>query len=70
MRKALASIPEDVRHAALRGNETAVVNALAARWLMARGCSILQTRLRGIVSPQSLLKRSDWWSWPRVLTSH
>jgi hypothetical protein len=33
MRKALASIPEDVRHAALRGNEIAVVKALAARWV-------------------------------------
>jgi hypothetical protein len=32
MRAALASIPEDVRHSALRGNQTAVVKALAARW--------------------------------------
>ena len=33
MRKALASIPEDVTHAALKGDEIAVVKALAARWV-------------------------------------
>jgi hypothetical protein len=33
MRAALASIPEDVRHSALRGDETAVAKALAARWV-------------------------------------
>lgn len=33
MRAALASIPEDVRHSALTGNEIAVVKALAARWV-------------------------------------
>ncbi|GLH82136.1 hypothetical protein SSBR45G_70450 [Bradyrhizobium sp. SSBR45G] len=33
MRKALASIPEDVRLAALRGNRIGVVKALAARWV-------------------------------------
>jgi hypothetical protein len=33
MRKALAAIPEDVRHAALNGNEIEVVKALAARWV-------------------------------------
>ena len=33
MRKALASIPADVRHSGLRGNHIAVVKALAARWV-------------------------------------
>jgi hypothetical protein len=33
MRRALASIPEDVRHSALKGEHTAVVEALAARWI-------------------------------------
>jgi len=33
MRAALASIPDDVRHAALRDNQIAVVKALAARWV-------------------------------------
>jgi hypothetical protein len=33
MRAALASIPKDVRHSALRGDEPAVVKALAARWV-------------------------------------
>jgi hypothetical protein len=33
MRKALASIPEDVRRAAVRGNRMDVVKALAARWV-------------------------------------
>ncbi|CCV04716.1 hypothetical protein MESS2_1370013 [Mesorhizobium metallidurans STM 2683] len=33
MRKALASLPEDIRLAALRGDENAVVRALAARWI-------------------------------------
>jgi hypothetical protein len=33
MRAALASIPEDVRHSALRGNRAAVGKALAARWV-------------------------------------
>jgi hypothetical protein len=33
MRAALASIPEDVRHSALRGDQTAVGKALAARWV-------------------------------------
>jgi hypothetical protein len=33
MRAALASIPEDVRHSALRGNTTDVGKALAARWV-------------------------------------
>jgi hypothetical protein len=33
MRKALASIPEEVRHAALNGTAIEVVKALAARWV-------------------------------------
>jgi hypothetical protein len=33
MRRAFASIPEDVRHSALMGKHTAVVEALAARWI-------------------------------------
>jgi hypothetical protein len=33
MRKALATIPAEVRHAALNGNEIEVVKALAARWV-------------------------------------
>ena len=33
MRRALASIPKDVRHSALMGKHTAVVEALAARWI-------------------------------------
>ncbi len=33
LRNALTSIPENVRHAALRDNEIAVVKALAARWV-------------------------------------
>ena len=33
MRAALASIPDDVRHSALRGDHTAVVKALTARWI-------------------------------------
>jgi hypothetical protein len=33
MRKALACIPEDVRHSALNGDTIAVVRALAARWV-------------------------------------
>ena len=33
MRRAFASIPEDVRHAALRDDGRAVVKALAARWV-------------------------------------
>jgi hypothetical protein len=33
MRAALASIPEDVRQSALRGDQTAVGKALAARWV-------------------------------------
>jgi hypothetical protein len=33
MHKALACIPGDVRHAALRGDEIAVVKALAGRWV-------------------------------------
>ena len=37
MRAALASIPEDVRHAALRGDEIAVTKALAARWVDGAG---------------------------------
>jgi hypothetical protein len=39
MREALASIPEDVRHSALRGNHIAVVKALAARWVDGRWLS-------------------------------
>jgi hypothetical protein len=33
MRKALASIPEDVRHSSLRNDQIAVVRALATRWI-------------------------------------
>jgi hypothetical protein len=33
MHEALASIPADVRHSALRGDATAVTKALAARWV-------------------------------------
>ena len=33
MRKALASIPDDVRHVALSGDLIAVVKALSARWV-------------------------------------
>ena len=33
MRQALATIPEDVRHAALGDNQIAVGRALAARWI-------------------------------------
>lgn len=33
MRRALASIPEDVRHSALRGDTIAVAKALALRWV-------------------------------------
>ena len=33
MRKALATIPEEVRHAALNGHVKEVVKALAARWV-------------------------------------
>jgi hypothetical protein len=33
MRKALASLPEDVRHSALSGDTIAVAKALALRWV-------------------------------------
>jgi hypothetical protein len=58
MRAALASIPEDVRHAALNAaltdNHTAVVKALAARWV------------DGAWLPDSApasLDEAPWWRW-------
>ncbi|KRR00778.1 hypothetical protein [Bradyrhizobium valentinum] len=50
MRNALASIPEDVKHAALTDNRTAVVKALAARWV------------DGAWLPDSV-DGDPWWRW-------
>ena len=51
MRAALASIPDDVRHAALRGDRTAVVKALAARWV------------DGAWLPDPVDEGEPWWRW-------
>jgi hypothetical protein len=54
MRKALASIPDDVRHAALRDDQIAVVKALAARWV------------DGAWLPDSVpdsVDEAPWWRW-------
>lgn len=53
MRKALASIPDDVRHAALQDNRTAVVKALAARWV------------DGVWLPDTVdtVDEAPWWRW-------
>jgi hypothetical protein len=54
MRAALATIPEDVRHAALTDNYTAVVKALAARWV------------DGVWLPDSApdsVDEAPWWRW-------
>jgi hypothetical protein len=54
MRKALASIPEDVRRAALMDNRIAVVKALAARWI------------DGVWLPDSVpdsVDEAPWWRW-------
>jgi hypothetical protein len=54
MRQALASIPEDVRHAALTDNHIAVVKALAARWV------------DGVWLPDTVPNAVDeapWWRW-------
>jgi hypothetical protein len=54
MRAAFASIPDDVRHAALVDNHTAVLRALAARWV------------DGAWLPDSAPDRVDealWWRW-------
>jgi hypothetical protein len=54
MRAALATIPEDVRHAALTDNQIAVVKALAARWV------------DGAWLPDSAPDSGDeapWWRW-------
>jgi hypothetical protein len=59
MREALASIPEDVRHSALSGNQIAVVKLWPRVGSTVRGCRTLLTRPHGGVSPQSLLKQSD-----------
>ncbi len=50
MRAAWASIPDDVRHAALRDDHTAVVKALAARWV------------DGAWLPDSA-DEAPWWRW-------
>jgi hypothetical protein len=54
MRAALASIPDDVRHSALRGDETAVVKALAARWIDGAWLSD--------GAPDSV-DEAPWWRW-------
>jgi hypothetical protein len=54
MRAALASIPEDVRHSALRGNEIVGQSFGRALELTVCGCPTLLTRPHGGVSPQSL----------------
>jgi hypothetical protein len=53
MRKALASIPDDVRHAALTDNQVAVVQALAARWI------------DGVWLPDTVdtVDEAPWWRW-------
>jgi hypothetical protein len=54
MRAALASIPDDVRHAALRDDQIAVVKALAARWV------------DGAWLPDSVpdgVDEDPWWRW-------
>jgi len=54
MREALASIPEDVRHAALGDNQIAVVRALAARWV--DGAWLPDS------APDSV-DEAPWWRW-------
>jgi hypothetical protein len=53
MRKAFASIPNDVRHAALTDNQVAVVKALAARWI------------DGVWLPDTVdtVDEALWWRW-------
>jgi hypothetical protein len=53
MRAALASIPDDVRHAALTDNHTAVVKALAARWVDG---AWLDSAPDGV-------DENPWWRW-------
>jgi len=53
MRKALASIPDDVRHAALRDDQIAVVKALAARWV---DCAWLPDTVDAV-------DEDPWWRW-------
>ena len=53
MRKALASMPKDVRHSALRGDRTAVVKALAARWVDG---AWLDSAPDGV-------DENPWWRW-------
>jgi hypothetical protein len=53
LRVALASIPEDVRHSALRGDRIAVTKALAARWI------------DGAWLPDHS-DEEQWWAWARV----
>jgi hypothetical protein len=54
MRAALASLPEDVRHAALTDNHAAVVRALAARWV--DGAWLPDS------APDSV-DEAPWWRW-------
>ena len=53
MRAALASIPDDVRHAALTDNQIAVVKALAAGWV------------DGVWLPDTV-DEAPWWRWAAV----
>jgi hypothetical protein len=53
MRAALASIPEDVRHSALRGDRIAVVKALAARWIDGAWLD----------SAPDGAEENPWWRW-------
>jgi hypothetical protein len=53
MRAALASIPDDVRHAALMDNHTAVVRALAVRWVDG---TWLDSAPDGV-------DENPWWRW-------
>ena len=54
MRAALASIPDDVRNAALMDNHTAVVRALAARWV---------DRAWLPDSAPDSVDEAPWWRW-------
>jgi hypothetical protein len=54
MRAALASIPDDVRHAALRGDRIAVIKALAARWI--DGAWLPDSAPDGV-------DEAAWWRW-------
>lgn len=57
MRTALASLPQDVRHAAPRNDQAAVVRALAARWV------------DGAWLPDSAPDSVDealWWRWAEL----